>query len=122
MVNTIISINKLEKQPLFTYTIDSIENNLITFDINYLNINIGSLEIFVKDDYVFIENIHVLPQYRGKGVLRCTLNMLLDTYKKNIKCMPLPQHRVKFEHLGFNMDNTIHTKYEEDIFYQYKIA
>lgn len=60
---------------------------------------IGSIEIIEERDYTYIENIFLSEEFRRCGFLKKILN---EFSAKPLKCLPLPQHRKKFEHLGFH--------------------
>lgn len=64
------------------------------------NEEIGGMELVETKDEVYIEHVSLLDEYRGKGYLRKIIEWL-KTKGKNITCLPLKQHRAKFEHLGF---------------------
>lgn len=73
-------------------------------------VEIGSIELIQMSDAVFVENVFLVVEHRNKGHLREIIEYLSD---QTIKCLPLPEHIPKFEHLGFKP-----YKHEgEDIYY-----
>ena len=62
--------------------------------------HIGSIETIEEKDHTYIENIFLDEEFRGCGFLKKILN---EFSAKPLKCLPLSQHRKKFEHLGFHV-------------------
>lgn len=75
-------------------------------------VNIGSVEVVFEKGYTFIENIFLDVEHRHKGYLRKIIKML-SAYG-TLECLPLPQHRKKFEHLGFSQYKQV----GEDLYYR----
>lgn len=73
---------------------------------------IGSVEVIKNTCYNFIENIYIKENYRHKGYFRKIIEYLKQ--RGTLRCLPLPEHRDKFEHLGFK----IYAQEGEDIYYQ----
>lgn len=74
--------------------------NINIYDIIVNNDSIGSIEIEEGSNEHYIENIHFKQIHRGKGYLKDVLNKFND---RPLKCLPLREHRPKFEHLGFKV-------------------
>ena len=80
-----------------------IEHNCLWNGIDIYNIIednkiVGSMELIHEKDHIFLENIYLDKEYRGRGFLRESLK---NFNTKPIVCLPLIQHRKKFKHLGF---------------------
>ena len=86
------------------------ENNYKIYKVVELEKEIGAVEIIEEKDHIFIENIFLQLEFRGQGFLRKILQKFSE---KPIKCLPLQQHRKKFEHLGFQICEIL----GEDIYY-----
>lgn len=71
----------------------------------------GAIEITKMDKDIFIENIFLQVENRNRGYLRQIINHL-SAYGR-LRCLPLPEHRCKFEHLGFKP----YKQEGEDIYY-----
>jgi ribosomal protein S18 acetylase RimI-like enzyme len=62
----------------------NIENNYL---LNYNGITIGWLEYEIFKDYIFINQLHILPEHQGKGIGTKILNEIIKygkKFKKNI--------------------------------------
>jgi ribosomal protein S18 acetylase RimI-like enzyme len=63
-----------------------IENNYL---IKYNGNKIGWLEYEVSRKYIYIQQIHILPEYQGKGIGSNILNEMIKYSKKNKKSIHL---------------------------------
>lgn len=74
------------------------------------NEEIGSIELIQESNAIFVENVFLSIGHRNRGHLREIIDYLSTT---TIRCLPLAEHRAKFEHLGFKP----YKQEGEDIYY-----
>lgn len=80
------------------------------YDLDITSDIIGSIEIYFYTESgaktLYIDNVYLCEQYRGKRYLRQIIDKLKQEYTQNditpdFVCLPLPQHINKFKKLGF---------------------
>ena len=81
-------------------------NDITIYDIIEEDV-IGTVE-YIKEEN-FIENIYLIEEWRGKGLLR-----KISEYFPSATLLPLPQHVEKFKHLGYEISHINGT----DIYYK----
>lgn len=87
--------------------LNQVLNDIEIYDVIENDEIIGSVEYLPKED--FIDNIYLLEEWRGKGLLRSILS-----YFPSATLLPLPQHVEKFKHLGYEISHINGT----DIYYK----
>ncbi|MDR0497865.1 MAG: GNAT family N-acetyltransferase, partial [Treponema sp.] len=86
----------------------NIENNYL---IKYNENNVGWLEYVICKEYIFLKQIHILPQYQGKGIGSIIINEII---KYGIK----KRKDIYLEVLQFNIKALEY--YKKRGFYEYR--